>query len=194
MPPIALRLSPFLAWCRSSSRPIRGAALGVGLLLTLAGLSLTGCAHYQLGTGSPTLGFRTIYVGPVENQSTLPQAVAPLSRELRAAFVRDGRVALATSAETADVVLHLSLREYSRSFTAVLPADTALARKFDLHLNATCSLTDQRTGTVLFADRPIAVTRQIFVDGGQNAAEGQAVPHLASELADRVLHAVLDVW
>lgn len=162
------------------------------LLLSL-GLA-AGCSHYQLGTGTEQLGFATIYVAPITNGAAVPQATALVSSELRTALLRDGRISLAPDAESADAVLSVDLTDYARTFTAVQPNDTALARKFDLALSATCSLVDQRTGQALFKNRIVRVTRQIYVDDGQNPAEYQALPHLADQLADWVAHAVLDVW
>ncbi len=154
----------------------------------------TGCAHYQLGTGARPLSFSSLYVAPVENTAAVPQAVALVTREIRTALLRDGRVSLTEDESAADAVLRIELTDYGRTFTAVQPNDTALARKFDLALGARCTLHDQHSGQPLFENRTVRVTRQIFVDEGQNPAEYQALPHLADELADWVVHAVLDVW
>ena len=162
------------------------------LLLTL--FLGAGCAHYQAGDGSPGRAFRTIYIAPVVNAAAMPQAVATFSRELRTEFARDARVTLADSPIAADVILQVELLTYDRTFTAVRPGDTALARKFDLNLVAKCSLQESGSGQFIFADREIRTTRQIFVDDGQNPAEYQAQPQLAAKLADQVLHTVLDVW
>lgn len=164
------------------------------LWVTLLAGTFAGCAHYQLGTGASPLPFRTIYVPPVHNSAALPQAVATFTREVRQAFATDGRVALAQGVNDADVVLTIDLARFNRTFTSVQPNDTALARKFDLNLVAVCSLTDQRNGRALFENHEIRVTRQIFVDDGQNPAEYQVQPQLAAQLADRVVHRVLDVW
>ncbi len=158
-------------------------------------LFLAGCAHYQLGTGSTEdLAFRSIYVAPVENTAASPQSAARLSREIRRSLAQDGRVTLAANPAQADVILAIELTDRNRSFTSVQPNDTALARKFDLTLTVLATLTEQRTGNVIFENREIEVTRQIFVDGGQNPAEYQVMPQLAAALADRVTHSVLDVW
>ena len=163
------------------------------LLLCALALLAGGCAGYRFGSGSE-LAFESIYIPPVDNQAPVPQAVALVTREVRAAFVRDGRVRLANSAADADVILEISLNSYGRQMTSVQPQDTALARKFDVTLAALCTLRDARTGEPLFEDRPIESTRQIFTDGGQLPAEYQTLPNIAQLLADRVLHAVLDVW
>lgn len=155
---------------------------------------MAGCSHYRLGTGSDRVSFETLYIAPISNEAAVPQAVATVSRALRSAVIRDGRVRLAADAASADAVLQVTLSDYGRTFSAVQATDTALARKFDLELIARCDLTDQRTGEALFKNRRIMVTRQIYVDDGQNPAEYQALPQLADQLADWVAHAVLDVW
>lgn len=169
------------------SRP----ALG-GLLLALA-LTGAGCAHYQLGTGS-RLAFTTLYVAPVRNQAMVPQADAIVTASLREAFARDGRVTLVTSPAAADATLRVTLTAYRREMVAANPADTGLARKFALHLTASCSLTDNRTHRPLFAHRDLTATRDAYTDSGQLQAEYQALPLLAESLARQVTHTVLDVW
>lgn len=177
----------------SHCRPRSTHWLVAALALLVLGLA-NGCANYQLGTGADSLPFRTLYVAPVENTAALPQAVATFSRELRNAFATDGRIQLASSPTTADAILEVDLADFDRSFTAVRPNDTALARKFDLRVTARCTLRDAHSERVYFAGQNLSVTRQIFVDDGQNPAEYQVQPQLASALADRVVHRVLDLW
>ena len=84
-------------------------------LVTCAGLLVvgTGCAHYQLGAGAkPT--FTTLYVEPVTTKILLPQSQATLETQIRAAFVRDGRVTLVNSPEAAEATLKLHLIDYRR--------------------------------------------------------------------------------
>ena len=152
-----------------------------------------GCGHYQLGTGAKP-DFRTVFVAPVANEAGIPQAAAVVSGRLREAFLKDGRVTLAASADTADVVLTLSLDHLHREVATVRPGDTGLARKVDLNLTATASLRDQRSGRMIFERRPLQVRRQIFTDSGQLQAEYQTLPLLADALAERTLRAVVDVW
>lgn len=156
-------------------------------------LGLTACRHYQPGPGG-TSEIRTLYIAPVGQTSGLPQANALITTAVREAFRRDGRVRLARSPAEADAVLTLTLDDYRRETATVQAADTGLARKFDLLLNASARLESPRDGRVWFAARPLQVRRQAFVDQGQLQSEYQALPHLAAELADRVVHAVLDVW
>jgi hypothetical protein len=179
-----------------------------GFLGCVSALYLAGCAHYQLGTEGK-LTFQTIYVTPVHDSANVPQATALFTAQIREAFLRDGRVQLANSPESADVTLSIDLRNYDRRVATVQRADTGLARSFDLDLEAVCTLLDNRSRKLLFEKRPITVTREIFTTASplqlapngqpifvseQLQAEYQTMPLLAQSLADRVSHAVLDVW
>jgi hypothetical protein len=155
------------------------------------------------------LNFATVFVENVENSANIPQATALFTTQLRESFVRDGRLTLATSPETADVTLTVDLNRYTRNVATVRRSDTGLARSFDLELVALCSLRDNRSGKLLMQKRPVSATREIFTSDGnvergangepifvsrQLQAEYQTLPLIASTLADRVAHAVLDVW
>jgi hypothetical protein len=177
-------------------RPRNPGRLGFLAILHLVGLglsSLTGCAHYHLGTAA-RLAFTTLYVAPVENHAMVPQAQTVFAAEIRDALLKDGRLSLVATPETADVVLRVSLSGYDRQMAAANPADTGLARKFVLNLHASCTLTDRRTGKPLFANREILSSRDAYTDSGQLQSEYQAVPLLAATLARKVAQTVLDVW
>lgn len=163
------------------------------LLPLLAAVALlAGCASYQLGTGSAPR-FRTVFVEPVTNRTLLPQAQAVLSGRVRETFARDGRVALANSAESADAILRIAITTYHRDVAAVREGDTGLARKFNVTLGATCTL-QTRDGRMIFENRPISAVREVFTDGGQLQSEYQTLPLLAEALAAKIAHASLDVW
>lgn len=159
----------------------------------LVALLLAGCAHYRLGTGASP-GFATLHVAPVRIEAPIPQAQALYSTALREAFLRDGRVRLAGAAGGADAELRVVIDRYTREVATVRADDTGLARRLDVVLAARATLTDLRSGKVLFADRPLTVRRGLLADGGLNQAEYQHQPVLAQELARQVLHAVLDTW
>ena len=163
------------------------------LSLLFTALGLAGCAHYQLGTDGK-LAFTTLYVAPVANKTLLPQAEAIVSTQLREAFVRDARLVLVNSAAEAEATLSVTINDYHREMTAAREDDTGLARKFALTLGTTCTLRDNRSGKVLFADRAVAVKRDAFTDSGQLQSEYQTLPLLAEALAQKIAHAVLDVW
>lgn len=158
----------------------------------LVALALGGCAHYQLGTGS-TLAFHTLYIEPVSNKTELPQAREIVSTRLREAFIRDGRVTVVNSPTDADATLVVAMADYHRDVAAAREGDTGLARKFDLTLGVDCTLR-QHDGKVIFEKRRIDAQREAFTDSGQLQSEYQTVPLLADVLANKIVHASLDVW
>lgn len=180
--------------------PPRAACIGLCLTALAALVLAAGCANYRLGTEGK-LSFHTLYIAPVENHARIPQAVAVFSAQIREAFLRDGRVSVVNSPEDADATLVVALENYSREVRSSRPDDTGLARKFDLSLAAVCTLRDRQSDKPLFEKRPLAVDQEIFttatpqqLDSNQLQAEYQAVPLLASKLAEKTVHAVLDVW
>ncbi len=171
--------------------------LGVSLLVS-------GCAHYKMGAGSePT--FETLYIEPAKNTTSLAQSQAVVSTLVRQAFIRDGRVTVVDNNVDADASLEVTLVNYTRFDAANREDDNGLARKFTLHLRASCRLRDNRTGRMLFDGRIVEVQREAFADNGlgsvpfgtsndQLQSEYNTLPLLADALSDKVTHAVLDVW
>jgi hypothetical protein len=174
---------------------------GIFLSLLVILLGTGGCSHYQLGTNGK-LTFSTLYVEPVTNKTMVPQAQAILSAQLRERLLRDGRVTLVNSPQAADATLQVVITNFRREVATVREGDTGLARKFTLNFGASCTLYDNRTGKPLFENRPVSTHRDAFTGderagvfvGDQLQSEYQTVPLLAESLADRIAHAVLDVW
>lgn len=156
-------------------------------------LWLTGCAGYQLGTAA-TPGFTTLFVAPVASDVILPQARAELTTRLREAFIRDGRVRLAASAESADAVLKVTIAGYNREVVVSRTDDTGLGRRFDVTLQARASLLSNRQPQPWFTDRVLEARRGAMADSGLVPAEHQLLPILGESLAQEAVRAVLDTW
>jgi hypothetical protein len=176
----------------------------VWTLLLASGLLLQGCSHYRMGAG-PAPSFATIFIRPAENKTQLAQSQAVVSTMVREAFIRDGRVEVVDTQADADTTLEVTLVKYRRENSANREDDNGLARKFTLHLTASLSLRDNRTGQMLFNKRVVEVQKEAFLDNGlgsvpfgtsndQLQSEYNTLPLLADSLSDRVTHAVLDVW
>lgn len=162
-------------------------------LVTLSALSaiiFQSCAHYQAGDGS-SLPFSSIQVNPVTNQSQAPQITQVLNHDLRETFIRSGKVAVETGANTQ---LSVTLTHYDRENIATNSQDTGLARKYAITLSATCDLIRTGEETPYFNNRPITVTLDIFLDSGQTRAETNAIPLLSKKLAEAIANEVLQTW
>ena len=173
-------------------------------LLLASAFLVQGCASYRLGTGAEP-SFATIYIEPAKNKTRLAQSQALMSTMIRQAFIRDGRVTVVDSPNEADATLEVTLVNYARENAANREDDVGLARKFTLHLRASCRLRDNRSGRMLFDGRIIEVQRESFTDNGlgsvpfgtsndQLQSEYNTLPLLAGSLSDKLTHAVLDVW
>ena len=156
-------------------------------------IAFAGCANYQLGTGKAPK-FSTLFIAPITSEALIPQAQALVTTQIREAFSRDGRVTLVNSAQAADAVLQVTLTSYDRIVSVARSDDTGLARRFDVSLRASATLTDQRTQQVLFAKRPLTAKRGVFTDSGLVPSEYQALPLLAELIASEAVHAALDTW
>ncbi len=179
------------------------------LLPTLAACALllgglTGCSHYRLGTAA-SVPFATLYVSPATTKIPLPQGQAITTTQIRTAFLRDSRITVVNSPSDADATLDVEITDYRRDVATQRRDDTGLARKFSLNLVVRCTLKDNRSGKVYFAQREITARRDAFTDSqfslpsgstisGQLQSEYQSLPLLADALAEKVTHAVLDVW
>lgn len=167
--------------------------LSAVLCLLASVLCLTGCAGYQLGTGSAPK-FATLFVAPVKTEALVPQARAELTTRLREAFIRDGRMRLVNSAESADAVLEVTVAGYKRDVVVTRADDTGLARRFDVTLQARATLRSNRDKSLYFTDRVIESKRGAMTDDGLVPAETQLLPILGESLATEAVSAVLDTW
>ena len=91
-------------------------------------------------------------------------------------------------------MLEISLASYDRSVAVSRTEDTGLARRFDVTLRATATLTDNRAKQPDFSRRLLDAKRGVFTDSGLVPSEYQALPLLAELLAAEAVHATLDTW
>lgn len=159
------------------------------LLLVLA----SGCRHYSLGN-TAELPYQRLYVAPVVNRSLAPQAQSLVSGQLIEQLMRDPRLTIVSNPEQADAVLEVTLIDYTRNVGATSTDDTYLGRMFELHLVASCSLTNPRDGSVYFSDRIVSAEASSLSDGGFQSNEYQAMPSLARDLAARIVRQATAVW
>jgi outer membrane lipopolysaccharide assembly protein LptE/RlpB len=125
-----------------------------------------------------------------------------LTTQIREAFIRDGRVRVVNTPDEADAVLTVKLTGLRRAKLTSLAADSGLARKMGLTLDATATLQDSKGEKTWFADRPVSVERELFTDNGsadllplqQIQAEYALLPQLAEPFAKQLQGAVLDTW
>jgi len=164
------------------------------LLAVLAGAGLlAGCAHYTLGS-TGKLDFQSLYVAPVSSKAIVPQAVEPVSNQLRETLLQEG-LRLASQAD-ADATLEVVLTDYTTGVAATQQGNSLNAQSYSVTLTATCKLVDNRNGKVYFQNRPISVTEEAFVQSGVSFSESeyQSVAKLSRDLAVKIKDAVVTAW
>ena len=97
---------------------------------------------------------QVLFIKIVRNDSMAPQLGAFLSTNLRTDVVRRGSYKLSSSPEDADIVLNVSLLNFTNSAEIYNPNDTLLASGTNLRISAEISLTNQ-DGEVLMEKRTI---------------------------------------
>ena len=158
----------------------------------LAAVLLPSCSHYRLGVPAEP-DFGSVHIESVVNDSNAPQVQALLTRNLIAAFLRDGTVRVG-SRDSAAATLRVVVSGYGRTRSATRSNDTVLARSYNLNLSAEITLLNNHSGQPYFENRPITAIETAYVDDGLPQAEYEAMPALAIRLADRIKDAVIGVW
>lgn len=97
----------------------------------------------------------SIFVQVVNNDSSMPQASGVLSRTIREEFLRRGTFALVDTPDDADLLLRITLSEYTRSPEVFRSDDTLLAAGFDLEAGASVNLYSLSRNTSLIENHII---------------------------------------
>lgn len=165
----------------------------VSFLITAVALAfLSACSHYYLGR-SQTIGFSTLAILPIENDSLAPQIQGILSDQLVHAFISDGTVKIVRK-EQAEATLKISIVGFNQSLNATRENDTALARSYDLELTAQCTLIDTRDNKTLLNETNVTAHLNLQVDSDFVDIQHQAMPALARDLAQKIRDRTLTNW
>lgn len=98
---------------------------------------------------------KSVFVQVVKNDSAMPQAGGVVSRAIREEFLRRGTFELVHSAEEADLLLRINLRQYGKSPEVFRSEDTLLAAGFDMEVGASVNLYSSRLKTSLIENHVI---------------------------------------
>lgn len=162
-------------------------------LTVIAALLCGGCGYKLAGTAQP-LPFNTIAIKQVENDSYAAQASNPLTTQLAIRLSQSPGLEL-VSLDDADAVLEVTLNDFTRRMYSSQEQDTALASGYRVTLTAKCTLRDRVSGKVLFKDKEISASTNVYSRSGSYIdAEYQNMTVLTDELAKRIVDQVLGVW
>jgi len=171
--------SEFKARQPSKSRLLRW------VLLSCVGLSLVGCAGYNLGPVSgQTAGADSVQIRPFINATLEPHLTDAVTSQLRKQIQRDATFRLATN-DDGDIVVSGTLIRYGRLELSFAPKDTLTVRDYRLSLAAKVKATERSTGKVIL-DEELSGFTIMSVNNDIVSSERQALPLLAGELAKTI--------
>jgi hypothetical protein len=133
----------------------------------------------------------SIFVQVVKNDSSMPQSSGVVSRAIREEFLRRGTFELVHSAEEADLVLRINLREYGKSPEVFRSEDTLLAVGFNLEAGATVNLYSSRRKTFLIENHVIRANASTLRQGvTEQPKDRQPSAALARQLGVKIANLV----
>jgi hypothetical protein len=162
------------------------------ILVLACSFLFSSCSSYNLGTAKK-LDFKSIYIAPAANNSYAPQAQAIITKQVTQALIQENSIHVA-NAKDADATLSITLTNFDRRESSVQSLDTQRARAYDISLEATCTLTDNRNGKIYFKDRKVKGTINAFVDDGLQSVEYQNMPLLTKKIAMNIRDEIVSTW
>ena len=155
------------------------------LLCCIAAATLCGCAGYRLGPANGLAEHgKTVQINPFTNQTLEPHLTDAVTFQLRKELQRDGSYQLA-SHDPGDIVLSGVITGFQRRELSFAPNDTLTVRDYRLELQAKVTARERSSGKILL-DQPVSGYTLIRVGSELAAAERQALPLLAGDLAKNV--------
>lgn len=161
----------------------------IGLLvLILAG----GCGHFHAGIG-PEVGFSTIYIPPIKNNSLASNTSYLFTRELINAVQQKLPYKISTKSD-ADAVLTIEISSFKESEFAVSHLDTAIPVSFLEDVEVKCSMISADGNREFFVDKRISAHLPVDIVTDFATSRDQTMVKMATILADKILELITNLW
>lgn len=162
-------------------------------LFLLCLFAVSGCSAigYRLGTTLP-MDIQTVYIPTFINRTTEPQIEIQSTAIALQEFRKDGSLRI-SSAESADVVLEVTITSYSLSPLAYSNERSKAAEEMRLIMMAKVVLREMKTKKVRMES--IVDGEATFVLSGDLASSKMTVlPKAARDLAHNIVESVVEYW
>ncbi len=172
------------------------AARPTGLIATLLlALLLSSCGGYRLGNvpRADMEGVQTIYVPVVLNETYEPGLQVMTTNAIISRLERDGTYKSSRVAK-ADATLQVTITDFTRQTLRSSRDDFRVTQQYRYNLTAKFTLTNHRTGTIIFNERTILGETDFFIQDDPQEGERQALPLTADKLADRIVSLISEGW
>jgi hypothetical protein len=155
-------------------------------------VSLTGCAGYRVGS---TLGanYRSVAVLMFRNKTYQPQIERQITSAIIRGFQADGTLRVEPAAN-ADLVLTGEITEYRRHELRSQPGDSNAPREYEISIDARIEAHDRVTGKIVLGPKVVNGKAATFIGNDLQAAEEQALPLVAQNLAQHVVTLLAEKW
>lgn len=163
--------------------------LGLTVLLAVGcGCSALG---YRLGSSLPP-GVESVYVPVVENVTSEPLLEQSATQALIGEIQREGTLRVAEAAR-ADVILYVTLREFSLE-PLRFDRDTATGtREYRLMVKADWLLVNEKTGETVVSRSGKGET-DFVLTGDLSSEKRDAIPRAMTDLAHHVVMSIVEFW
>jgi Lipopolysaccharide-assembly len=161
------------------------------LITACAAVVTGGCAGYTLGpTNGQAAGAKAVQVIPFSNQTIEPRLGDAVTEALRKQLQRDGTFHLATHGP-GDIVVNGVVTRYERREISLAPNDLATPQDYRISMTARVTARERSSDKVLF-DGPVTGNTLVRVGPDLQSTERQALPLLATDLANNVTALLVD--
>jgi hypothetical protein len=161
--------------------------ISIGVLVVGA----VGCAGYRLGpSNGMAAGAKSIQVNPFQNKTPEPGLIEYVTAALRKSLQQDGTYRLNTDG-TGDIVVTGVILAFNRYGVSYQPNDVLTVQDYYLSLTVQITARDVTTGKVVL-DRQVYGRTTIRTGSDLDAAERQAIPMLAQDLARQATSLLAD--
>jgi len=161
------------------------------LLGVLAAVGLSGCAYHLGAVGKP--GYRSVAVPMFRNETVKPQLAPPVTNAIIKRLQTDGSLPVTWEAD-ADIVVHGTITEFTRTVLRTQVDDTRAPREYRLRLTAKIEVRDRRTGKLVMPAATLTGQADAFLGSDLQTAEEQALPLIADDLARQVVSRLTERW
>ncbi len=163
------------------------------LLVAAAGLTLTQCAGYHLGTDKPgrLLDVNTLAVPVFKNKTLEPRSSVLVTNAVVSALQLDGTYRLVDTS-LADATLHGTIRRIERRQLRSSRINTLKTRELEIKLIVEFTIED-RSGAVLMKGEADGSTN-VFLDPNFQLSERQAIDDAAQRCAQDIVSRVCEGW
>jgi hypothetical protein len=158
-------------------------------------LAVTGCSGYKLGNipDKRMTGVKTIYLPMVRNE-TLESTVTPIVTEAILERMDEDGTYQSSRQKNADAELVVTIVKFVREPVRQSRADTNITIQYRAILTANCTLTNNRTGEVVFRNALITGESEYVVQTDMTESERQNLPLVSKDLAYNIITRVAEGW